>query len=34
MTYILEKLPEIVSTLRSMSPLWEEMQKGQVSFEQ
>ncbi len=33
-TYILEKLPEIVSTLRSMSPLWEEMQKGQVSFEQ
>lgn len=32
-TYILEKLPEIVSTLRSMSPLWEAMQKGQVSYE-
>lgn len=32
-TYILDKLPEIVSTLRSMSPLWEAMQKGQVSYE-
>ena len=31
--YILEKLPEIVSTLRSMSPLWEAMQKGEVSYE-
>lgn len=32
-TYILDKLPEIVSTLRSMSPLWEAIQKGQVSYE-
>lgn len=31
--YILEKLPEIVSTLRSMSPLWEAIQKGEVSYE-
>lgn len=31
--YILEKLPEIVSTLRSMSPLWDAMQKGEVSYE-
>ena len=31
--YILEKLPEIVSTLRSMSPLWEAMQKGKVSYD-
>lgn len=30
--YILEKLPQIVSTLRSMSPLWEEIQKGEVAF--
>ena len=31
--YILEKLPQIVSTLRQMSPLWEQIQKGEVSFE-
>ena len=30
--YILEKLPEIVSTLRSMSPLWEQIQKGQIHY--
>ena len=30
--YILEKLPEIVSTLRSMSPLWEQIQKGQIRY--
>ena len=28
-----EKLPQIVSTLRQMSPLWEQIQKGEVSFE-
>ena len=31
--YILEKLPEIVSTLRSMSPLWEQIQKGQIHYD-
>ena len=31
--YILEKLPEIVSTLRSMSPLWEQIQKGQIRYD-
>ena len=31
--YILEKLPEIVSTLRSMSPLWEQIQKGQIYYD-
>ena len=31
--YILEKLPEIVSTLRSMSPMWEDMQKGKISYD-
>lgn len=31
--YILEKLPEIVSTLRSMSPIWEDMQKGKISYD-
>lgn len=30
--YILEKLPKIVSMLRSMSPLWEEIKKGEVSI--
>lgn len=30
--YILEKLPNIVSMLRSMSPLWEEIEKGEVSI--
>ena len=31
--YILEKLPEIVSTLRSMSPLWEQIQEGQIHYD-
>ena len=31
--YILEKLPEIVSTLRSMSPLWEQIQKGHIHYD-
>ena len=31
--YILEKLPEIVSTLRLMSPLWEQIQKGQIHYD-
>ena len=31
--YILEKLPEIVSTLRSMSPLWKQIQKGQIHYD-
>ena len=31
--YILEKLPEIVSTLRSMSPLWEQIQKDQIHYD-
>ena len=31
--YIREKLPEIVSTLRSMSPLWEQIQKGQIHYD-
>ena len=31
--YILEKLPEIVSTLRSMSPLWEQIQKSQIHYD-
>lgn len=31
--YILEKFPEIVSTLRSMSPMWEDMQKGKISYD-
>ena len=31
--YILETLPEIVSTLRSMSPLWEQIQKGQIHYD-
>ena len=31
--YILEQLPEIVSTLRSMSPLWEQIQKGQIHYD-
>ena len=31
--YILEKLPEIVSTLRAMSPLWEQIQKGQIHYD-
>ena len=31
--YILKKLPEIVSTLRSMSPLWEQIQKGQIHYD-
>ena len=32
--YILEKFPPIVEGLRSMSPLWEEMQNGKVSYDQ
>ena len=32
--YILEKLPAIVSGLRSMSPMWEDMQNGKVSYDE